>query len=227
MYTHTKASDCILQLYAIFICQSYLNKAGGGESNIGWPNIRLLLVWPPDQTSINTDRSCGDNVAMQWAESLSEHGGGFTPERVSIEPCRGRQSWWHKPRGLVIHYAHRTACLGSSGQMGGPWDTYTILYKGFGTVVWGETGITRAYWEQSDDYHKTWGLGRERAQPRLSGRGRCMCSWEWRLLSSEGPSMVPTFTFTISFLLFLAKSLVKFLLTIFSAFSARHLTQGI
>ena len=96
MYTHAKASDCILQLYAIFICQSYLNKAGGGESNIGWP---------PDQTSINTDRSCGDNVAVQWAESLSERGGGFTPKRVSMDPYRGRRSWWHKPRGLIIHYA--------------------------------------------------------------------------------------------------------------------------
>lgn len=81
--------------------------------------------------------------------------------------------------------------------------------------------LTWVCWEQSGDYLGAWGLGRGGVQLSLSRCGRC--AFGTGNLSSEGSCMVPTFTFTISFLSVLVKRLIKFLLAISSAFSERHL----
>lgn len=64
-----------------------------------------------------------------------------------------------------------------------------------------------------------WEWGGAQLSPSRCGR----CAFGTGNLSSEGSCMVPTFTFTISFLSVLVKRLIKFLLAISSAFSERHL----
>lgn len=140
-----------------------------------------------------------------------------------------RQSWWHKPRGWVIHCAHHTACPGSRCQMDGPQDTKTTLHKGLG--LWPEER-----WRPPGSHLAV--LGTEWRLPRdlQAGKGRarsqapaCVVDVPLGLeaVVIRGSMDGPNVYFSISFLLVLAKSLLKFLLTISSAFSTWHLPQGI
>lgn len=42
-------------------------------------------------------------MAVNGLSHSSENGDAFTPERVSMEPYRCRQSWWQKPRGWAFN----------------------------------------------------------------------------------------------------------------------------
>ena len=203
------------------ICVNHTSiKLGGKKSNVDW-----ALVQTVRNNEIN--KLCGWSGSTVGRVIPLTLEGGLTPARVGKElPPQSRQGWW-------LSQDNGSFTVPTTAPVQGAWDKWVgprtprpieqgcwacgLRGKTDGQGVSGTPVLTATWawgprrWGCTAKLQETWG-------PPL---------WDWRPVSIRESLCGPTIYFySHSFLWILGKNLEKFLLTIPSAFSARHQPQS-